>query len=124
MQKETKAMKEDYKNLIGDGKLPNKYWVFHYDEKFIRKDDEMVSTNDTEETKDSLLGEFRTYIDAIICVNEKAYLSHVVIEDRLTGVVFEQMVIVCPCCGKEDYETMDDIRYTRETMEKKGLVFV
>lgn len=113
----------NYKNQIGDGKLPNKYWVFQYDEKFYRINDEMVPTKKAKETKNSLLGEFKTYAEAIEAVNNKAYLPHVVIEDRLSGMIFEQSVIVCKCCGKEDYETIDDHKFTKETIEKKGLEF-
>ena len=109
----------NYKNQIGDGKLPNKYWVFQYDQKFQRSgEDGCINPieNGGLETKDSLLGEFKTFKQALACVDDKAYLPNVVIEDRLSGVVFEQMVIVCPCCGKEDYETINDIRFTKETL--------
>jgi hypothetical protein len=114
----------DYKKHIGDGKLPNHYWVFHYDEKFCRNEDgELESNNDTELQKDSLLGEFKTYKEALQCVDTKAYYPHITIEDRISGQVFESIVIVCPCCGKEDYETFSDINYTRDAIQKKGFSF-
>jgi hypothetical protein len=115
----------DYKKHIGDGKLPNRYGVFHYDEKFAKDDDgNLVDINIIEENEiNNLLGEFKTYKEALNCVYEKAYLPRVTIEDRVTGFVYESLVIVCPCCNKEEYETYEDINYTREHIEKRGLVF-
>lgn len=111
------------KTHIGDGKFPNHYWVFHCDEKFTRNEDDELIVNTIEETKSILLGEFKNYQDAIKCVNEDAYLPHIVIEDRITGMIFEMMVIVCPCCGKEEYETREDIEYTKYFTEQRGLTF-
>jgi hypothetical protein len=113
----------DYKNKIGDGKFPNYYWVFHYDEKMTVKDGEMMPIDDTIEHDGGFLGEFRTYKEALECVNNKAYYPHVIVEDRLSGQVFEQVAIVCSCCGKEYYETYEDIKFTKQTIEAKGLVF-
>jgi len=113
----------DYKKHIGDGKIPNRYWVFHYDEKLINKDGELVS-NSEGETEGGLLGEFKTYKEALDCVNSKAYYPHITIEDRLSGQVFESSCIVCQCCGKEDYETFEDIKFTKKIIEDKGQVFV
>ena len=112
---------KNYQNQIGDGKLPNKYWVFQYDQKFQRvKEDDFTSIepikNEVIETKDSLLGEFKTYQEALNCVDNKAYLSNVVIEDRISGVIFEQMCIVCPCCGKEDWDTINDVKFTKDKL--------
>ena len=114
-------MKAKYRKQIGDGKLPNNYWVFHYDEKATRKDSE-INFPDTK-CDGGLVGEYKTYKEALEAVDNKAYLPHIVIEDRLTGVVFESLCIVCPCCNKEDYETNEDIKFTKDTMEKKGLKF-
>jgi hypothetical protein len=110
-----------YQKLIGDGKLPNKYWVFHYDEKFTKRGDELVSDND--KAQGGLIGEYSTYKRALEAVDNKAFFPHVVIEDRLTGQVFETICIVCPCCNKEDWETMRDIQFTKNTMEKRGIKF-
>jgi hypothetical protein len=120
--------KDYYKNIIGDGKLPNKYFVFQYDQKYKRIKDEDGNINigpvsNDVETKDSFLGEFETFKDALRCVDNKAYLPNVVIEDRITGQIFEHLCIVCDCCGKEEYETNRDEKYTKKHMEAKGLVF-
>lgn len=112
--------KTNYKNQIGDGKLPNKYWVFQYDQKYKLVDNgefkERVIIKETEETKDSLVGEFKTYQEALTAVDNKAYLPNIVIEDRISGMVFESYVIVCKCCGKEDYFTNNDIEYTKKQL--------
>jgi hypothetical protein len=118
---------KSYKNLIGDGKLPNKYWVFQYDQKYkrVKLEDGSISIDiikEDTETKDSLIGEFKTYEEALKAV-DKAYLPNVVIEDRLSGQVFESMCIQCQECGKEEYESNSDIGYTKKEMAKRGVEF-
>lgn len=117
-----------YQRMIGDGKTPNKYWVFQYAQKYQRSKGDDGSTmidiiKEDTETKNSLLGEFSTYEEALRCVDDKAYLPNVVIEDRLIGQIFEQLCIVCPCCGKEDYKTHSDIKYTKEKLAELGIEF-
>lgn len=109
------------KNHVGDGKMPNRYWVSQYDEKFDRTDhDKVIVPKDA--VKGGLIGEYKTYREALQAVNE-AYLPHVFVEDRLSGTVFETMCYVCPCCGKEDYDTFEDIRFSREQIKKAGKDF-
>lgn len=114
---------KNYQTIIGDGQLPNKYFVFQYDEKFRVGDDGLVPIKEAAETEDSFLGEFKTYKEAVYCFND-AYLPRVVIEDRLTGVILETICIKCPCCGKEDYETFEDTRFTKEKLAENGIEFV
>jgi hypothetical protein len=112
--------KENYKNQIGDGKLPNKYWVFHYDQKYKRIDNgefkELVPIDENEKHEGGLIGEYKTYTEALNAVDNKAYYPNVTIEDRISGQVFEQYCIVCECCGKEEWETNDDIGYTKKRL--------
>ena len=112
--------RKHYKYLIGDGKLPNKYWVFQHDEKFkrVKKDGfvELEGIEEDKETKNSLIWEFKTYQEALKAIDEKAYLPHIVIEDRLSGQVFESLVIVCQECGHEKYEQYEDIKFTKEKL--------
>ena len=116
------------KTHIGDGKFPNKYWVFQYDQKFKRvKNGEYIELEiikEDNETKVSLLGEFKTYKEALYCVDNKAYLPNVVIEDRLSGQVFEQICIKCQECGKQEYETYQDIKFSQKKIEEKGFDFI
>jgi len=118
----------DYRKQIGDGKTPNKYWVFQYDQKYKRVKEpgigitiELIKEDIV--TKDSLIGEYKTFQEALNAVDNKAYLPNVVIEDRLSGQIFEQLCIVCQECGKEEYETHQDTKFTKETLKKKGIEF-
>jgi hypothetical protein len=113
----------NYKNHIGDGKLPNRYWVFHYDEQFMVKNGELILNNETGSERGGFLGEFKTFKDALRCVNTLAIYPHRVIEDRITGQVFESIVIVCPYCGRKEYKDFYDTKYTEEFMEKNGIKF-
>ena len=105
-----------YQKRIGDGKLPNIYYVFHYDEKCTRDEYNNLNYPIDEKVEGGYIGQFRSYKKAIDCVNNKAYLPHVFIEDRITGVVFEQYVEICECCGKEEYTTIEDIDFTRKKL--------
>jgi hypothetical protein len=113
----------DYKKHIGDGKMPNRYWVFHYDQKYKIIDNgefkERVLIEESKESENSLVGEYKTYQEALSAVDNKAYLPNVVIEDRLSGQVFESYCLVCGCCGKEDWETDNDIGFTKKIMGDK-----
>ena len=118
-----------YQQQIGDGKLPNKYFVFHYDEKFkrVRNEDKGISLEiigGDEEPENSFLGEFKTYHEAVGCFDNSAYLPHSVIEDRLSGQILETLCIVCESCGREDWETYRDTEFTEKALNKKGLKFV
>jgi hypothetical protein len=103
----------NYKNLIGDGKTPNIYWVFQYDEKATSKNGDIDFP--LKKANGGLIGTFKTYRKALDCANE-AYLPHVIIEDRISGVVFETYCIVCSCCGYEKWESIDDIGFTKKTL--------
>ena len=114
----------NYKKHIGDGKLPNRYWVYHFDEKLTRNaENEIEEILTDKEIDGGLLGEFKTYREAMECRNNKAFYPHVTIEDRITGMVYEDMVIICPCCEKEDYESYEDIKYTKKYIEDAGKIF-
>ena len=100
------------KKHIGDGKLSNCYWVFHYDEKFIEKEDNRESNNKNPEG--GLLGEFKTWREALECINTKAYLPHITIEDGITGIVYESYYVICPCCEHEEFSEIEDIKFTKD----------
>ena len=122
--------KEEYQKTIGDGKLPNLYFVFHYDQKFYRPDntdmevDELEPVNEkVAERDDNFLGYYPTFKEACKCIDDKSYLPHKIIEDRLTGVIYEGFFIVCPCCGKEEWEQRTDTGYTANRLKKLGIEF-
>jgi len=118
-----------YQKQIGDGKLPNKYWVFQYEQKYKRVKQEDGSIvieiiKESEATEDGLIGEYKTFQEALGAVDNKAYLPNVVIEDRLSGQVFESLVVVvCQECGKEEYESHTDINFTKKKIEEAGKKF-
>ena len=108
-----------YQERIGDGKLPNIYYVFHYDEKLIQNESGDFDYPEVEgKVINGYLGQFKSYEKALECVDNKAYLPHVMIEDRITGVVFEQYVQTCNCCNKEEHVTNEDIQFTKDQLGK------
>jgi len=123
-----KPKTKSYQKTIGDGKLPNFYWVFHYDEKMkrIKNEDGSISIEPIEAGENATggcLGRFKTYREARTCVDRDAFYSHIFIEDRLSGQVFESYCVVCECCGHVEWESFEDTTYTKEELEAKGLKF-
>ncbi|MFA7709923.1 MAG: hypothetical protein WCY30_02325 [Candidatus Neomarinimicrobiota bacterium] len=118
--------KEDYRLLIGDGGFPNLYFVFQYDNKYKRCKDgtmNLINPNKKRDKKDEYLGRSTTYSGAIKLVNDKAFLPNIVIEDRLSGMIFESYYVVCSECGNETSVQEEDIAYTKKTMEEAGYKF-
>ena len=114
----------DYKKHIGDGKTPNKYWVFQYDQKYRYGEDNTIELiKEDTGTENSFLGEFNSFENALICVDDKAYLPNVVIEDRISGQVFEQICIVCKECRREEHITHKDINFTKEILKERNIEF-
>ncbi len=114
-------------NRIGDGKLPNEYFVYQYDTEHTQTIDEdgYCRINPiTENAKGEIIGRYRTYKEALAAIDREAYLPHVFIEDRLSGLIFERMCVVCPCCGKRDCLDFEDYGFTKEKIEKSGSKFI
>lgn len=111
---------KNYQKQIGDGKLPNKYWVFQYDQKYKRvKDGDIITLeviSEDKENQNNLIGEYKTWQEALNAVDNKAYLPNVIIEDRISGQVYEDLCIVCQECGKEEYERNIDIDFTKKIL--------
>lgn len=128
MDEERRRKVKTSQKQIGDGKFPNKYWVFQYDQKYkkARQEDGSIFLDLIKEdtSKNShYLGVFKTYREALECVDNKAYLPNVVIEDRISGQIFEQMCIVCQECGKEEWESFPQVDFTKKKMEENGYEF-
>ncbi len=104
-----------YQNRIGDGKLPNIYYVFHYDEKAILQKDNTIKFPD-KKVDGGYLGQFKSYKKALACVDKKAFYPHIIIEDRLSGVIFETLCKICECCDEEKYITHENIEFTKEKL--------
>lgn len=131
--------KVDYKNIIGDGKLPNKYFLFvSNDYSYIHDKGEDGIVVDWIgdlikgfESKGDFIGMFDSYKEA----KEKAeefYLgmhyggytiNRITIEDRLSGELFECTKVFSPMDGDMSEDLREDTSFTEETMEEKGLIF-
>ena len=127
MNKKISALEKEAREKIGDGKMPNLYFVFHADEKFeLIKDKEGVVLQEMiapeEKHSGGCLGVFDTYKEALQAA-DKAYYPHVTIEDRITGELLDTSCIVCSECGNETYETREDISLTKKHLEANGIVF-
>jgi hypothetical protein len=122
--KTPKRKQTNYKRIIADGKSPNIFFAFQYDEKFYTrygKNEQKVKNNAPQ--KGGLIGKYKTYKAAKIAIENMASLSHVFIEDRITGMVYEQYIEVCKCCGNEILTTIEDYEFSKEITEKSGKVF-
>lgn len=97
---------DDYRNAIGDGKLPNRYWVMFSNAEMICKkgEDEMLTCDWDESIEpaggiiavfDSFYdavdwaGQFRDIDDDITIKGKKFLITNKTIEDRLVGQVWE-----------------------------------
>jgi hypothetical protein len=116
---------------IGDSKLPNRYWVSESNNYYLRtkEKDGSIYLKPIEEENPNFKHEgktypkiFKTYKEALTFLDTLSGDNRI-IEDRLSGQVFEAMKIICPCCGKEEWESFSDIKYTKERMEKLGIKF-
>jgi len=120
----------DYKNLIGDGKLPNLFWVslsndYSYSHKEKYKDGEMCCIDwigdiiPTFKSKGKTIAKpFTSYELAkefcdTLCLGEKSdygdfIVNRINIEDRLSGEVYEKTRIFNPTdCTVEEDERQD-----------------
>lgn len=123
-------MKYSARKNVGDGKFPNRYWVSESNDYYIReKTAEGVYLKPITEHDIKFKSEGKTYPKAFKTYKEAIQFAdtlcndRITIEDRLCGQVFECIKVVCPCCGKKDWESFDDTKYTKERMEKAGYKF-
>ena len=125
------------RNMVGDGKLPNKYFVsinnsyLYYSE----ESEALEGINDAIQftEKGGTIAMFDTYQKARDFIEANYYLgmetddftvNTIEIEDRLSGQIYEQTRIFYPASGEIKEETHEDIRFTEETMVKRGAKFV
>ena len=135
---------------VGDGKLPNLYWVFADDGYYyLVPEDEGWYLKPCEEIdgegcygKGVSLGVFKTFREALR-VAENDYHNRVFIEDRISGEIYEAYKyykakkgrIYDPETGRvkgeawvldkdeEEYETYAMTRFTKEKLEECGYEF-
>lgn len=121
---------------IGDGQLPNKYWVSIANDYYYINDGVMdwISDKNLFEVKGKTIKVFSTYKAAQEFINDDLYLGMtyddikvncISIEDRFTGQLYEQYrVFDAESATIEDYQIMEDTKFTVEAMAKLGAEFV
>ena len=127
---------------IGDGKLPNKYWVSISNDYYYNNDNcyNWIS----EKTKKfkfegKTLKVFNTYKEAKAFFDSisigascgKIEVKSKSIEDRFTGQLTEEVYIereICPCCKREknteEIFYNEDLKFTQKKMEELGTEFI
>ena len=112
-------MKRISTKQIGDGKLPNKYWVSQSEDYYLRTGNQLdwASKEGKFKAESKTLAVFNSYVEALKYA-DTIYDNSIFIEDRLSGELLHNVKIVCPCCGKEDWETFEDLTFTEEKLGK------
>ncbi len=117
---------------IGDGKLPNRYWVSIFnDYYYYNKENEVfdwISEKEMFEVKAKTIQVFNTYQAAkefaenelCLGITEDGFtVNGITIEDRLSGKVYSHIRHYSPEDGKIDDDfTTEDLRFTQEKMAK------
>ena len=127
--------KNNYKNMIGDGKLPNLYWVGlsndygYVHDGCIDGADEVIK--DFKSIGKMITKPFTTYKGAKkycddLYLGQKIdnfILNRITIEDRLTGQVYEKTKILNIPAGEFRETEYEDIRFSEKRIEELGGVF-
>jgi hypothetical protein len=127
---------------IGDGKLPNKYWVsifedYYYYNKDIHGYDWMSEKLIDFKGKGKTYKPFNTYKEAkeffnslyINDIKDNILIKGKTIEDRITGQLCEEIYVeeeICPCCKhktEKDNLYNEDLKFTKNEMSKRGYIF-
>jgi len=119
-------MKYSARLNCGDGKFPNRYWVSESNDYLVKKEKEIINIEEHDKKFKSegktYPQAFKTYKEALTFL-DTLYNNRLTIEDRLSGQVFEQTKIVCVCCGKEEWESFTDTKFTEKKMKENGYIF-
>jgi len=132
------AIKTNHKistRQIGDGKLPNKYWVSICNDYYYNNDGclDWISNTKLFESKSKVIKVFTTYKNAVTFINEDLYLGMtyddikvncISIEDRFTGQLYEQYRIFdAETATIDDYQINENTKFTVDAMTKLGATF-
>ena len=124
---------------IGDGKLPNKYWVSIHNDYYYLNDGcyDWVSDREKTRAKSKTLKVFATYkqakdyFDSLIigdCIDGIQIMGKN-IEDRFTGQLCEEVFVestTCKCCGhttENDTLYNEDLKFTKDKLREQGVEF-
>lgn len=130
-------MKEISTKEIGDGKLPNRYWVSISEDYYYLKIDKdggywtWLGDLDLFEPKGKTVKVFDKYQEAREFVEELPFdyrydglhVNSIFIEDRLSGQVFEKVKTFSPEHGQINTFHEDDTKFTQKEMKKRGVEF-
>lgn len=125
------------RNLIGDGKIPNRYFVsisndyYYFNSKVGGFD--WISDLKLFKVKSKIIKNFATYKQAINFIDNDLYLGmeyggikvqSIFIEDRLSGELYHQYnSFDAENCHIEQYQIHEDTRFTKEELEKRSIKF-
>lgn len=119
------------RNMVGDGKLPNKYFVsVSSDYMYQHNDKDGVSCLDWVgdilkdfQSKSATIATFKTYAEAknycyeLLCLGfkmEDFTVNTITIEDRISGQVYEKTKVLYPDTAEIEEWIHEDIGFTRE----------
>ena len=132
---------EDYRNMIGDGKVPNRYWVMFSNDEYICKehDDDGGMHCDGDESIESKGGvvavfdsfyeardfvrKFKDFDDTLTIRGETFDVTSKVIEDRLVGMVWEEGVYnytYTKVVNEREIEERSEERILKKFLEERG----
>ncbi len=122
---------------IGDGKVPNRYWVSISEDYYIFNEKvggmDWISDHLHLKPKGATIEVFPSFRMARGWVNNNLYLGMkyddiiancITIEDRISGQVFEMVKSFFPEIASVEEEQFEDIRFTEEALKKRGLKFI
>ena len=132
------AKRKTYRDKIGDGQLPNLYWVsvsndysYVHDGYYIDWIGDIIPS--FKSIGKTITKPFKTYAAAkLYCdyeftLGEKCDFGFIVnrinIEDRLSGGVYEKTQVFNPNVAKITGWKSEDIEFTKEEMKKRGVKF-
>jgi hypothetical protein len=129
---------KNYKEIIGDGKLPNKYFVSISNDYMYLHDVNMLdwigdlipsfkSKSKTFETPFMTYERAKQFADSF-ALGEKAggtdfHVNRVNIEDRLSGELYERTILFNPETGTSEDWQYKDVKYTANKMDEQGKKF-
>jgi hypothetical protein len=129
-------MKNITANQIGDGNLPNKYWVsISNDYTYFNPETQgydWISDLKLFEVKGKIIKVFTTYKNALKFATEEIYLNQdydgilihtITIEDRISGEVFCKCYEFYPPSAELSESSREDIDFTEKELAKQGAKF-
>lgn len=134
--------RKTYKDLIGDGKTPNLYWVslsndYSYSHQIAGfgtcidwigdKIKDFKSKGKTIAKPFKTYREAKDFCDKLVLGDNNGFnfiVNRINIEDRLSGELYERTRVFHPETAQmEDWES-ESINFTKNEMERKGLKFI